>query len=573
MRHLQALNIDRSLDVHLTTYIRQQNAQVLRQHCLSIAPIQPVIQLIASQLKDAAEADKIEGTTQLQEKAYANQFNEDQEHSSRDEALARQLQRRKEEIQRSINACTTESRQTKLSISQLSTRLASFHQQLDDINRQLHLLQTQHSTTHHHQASASVYVTHSHPQTHTHGRPGVSDSPREQKLKCLIANKTDLLASIETLSREITQLKSTLHAQDTALRSLHTQYHEISGQEIQLRHREIARAERRRYLKGSLEALTQANRDKLDREIRANRANIDARRVNMEQTALHTCHAAFLNTLKRDLQDNILRQVQNHTNTALLNIIAQVHHHLEDLATLERSRTTLQQSQLNLNNQLAMRTGAESSTTRLDSENARLSDENTHLLETNTQLSLDFDHLLGARNRFAQYTFVTTAITAVATVAFYAFNSAFIPSVSLMLASVAGAAITGLLIATAIAWIRVLITQAEINDNCAKRDTNLVQIANNTKEMTQLSKEQLPTIEAAIRHYQQEVENGQSRVAQASANARQSLSNAEHIEVASGFSSILDQTGLGMFSTAPENRANREEHGVTNDVSGHPNRF
>lgn len=74
-----------------------------------------------------------------------------------------------------------------------------------------------------------------------------------------------------------------------------------------------------------------------------------------------------------------------------------------------------------------------------------------------------------------------------------------------------------------------------------------MQIANNSREMTQLAKSQMPAIEAAIQRYQQEVRTGEGRVKQAEANAHGAFAAAEAIAL--NLSSVA-QSGLGMFQQA-----------------------
>ncbi len=550
MRHLQALNIDRLLDEQLSAYLTHQDAQALRQHCLSITPIQPIMNTISTQLKTAAEQDKTEEATRLRDAAYQSQLTDDQTEASKDRALTARYSSRKGELQHSLRSIETENRKTEIEALDMSRHLSLLRSQLNDIHHQMGALQPQHTTTHHHPGHATAQVIVQNTATNVHVHPDAPINPQERRLIELNRDKDKLLRAIDKLNQDTATLKCTVISRGSSLQLLKSEINDISGQEIQLRQREIARAERSRSPRFSIEALTQANREKLNRDTRTRQNEIDAHRVEMENISIKKCHPAFLNTLERDLRGNTL-PLQNFENATLLSIIAKMRCHIADLVTLDESRHVLRQSQLNLNNQLAMQTAAESSTTRLDIANRRMKEENIGLLEANVNLSHISNDRLNTRNQFAQYALVATVLTAIGATVGYLLNATLLmmvaPVVPIILASLAGVVIAGLLITSAIAWISAAITQSEIDANHASHNNNLVQIADNSQEMTRLSKSQLPAIEAAIQRYQQESHSGQRRVEQAEANARGSFAAAEGIAVNLPF---VTQSGFGMFPPA-----------------------
>lgn len=550
MLHLQSLNIDRLLDEHLSAYLCRQNAQMLRQHCLNISPIQPIIQAISIQLKTAAEQDKMAQTTQLQQKAYQAQLNEDQNEASRDIALTAQYRVRKDEIHHNIQSIKAQYRDTEIAISHLSGRLFSLQDDLDNINRS--------STTHGHPSQLSGKMA---AQTNVHLHPASADAPREHRPTHQNNHKDNLLHGIKNLNREISNLRSTLQSHDNSLESFGSELQDISGQEILIRQREIARAERHRAPRGSMGALTQANREKLDRDTQAMQTKIGTRQSEMERLAREKCHPAFMDTLERTLQGSLLAHIQNNENAALLNIIAQMRRHVADLVTLEASKNALRQSQLNLNNQLAMRSTAESSSSRMDTDNNLMSDENVRLQEVNAQLSLINENFLYTRNQFAKYALITGLLTSLTATVGFLFNATLqiiIPTIiPYILAGLAIIVTTGLLITSGVAWIKALMTQSEIDENLSKHNHNLMQIANNSQEMARLAKQQLPAIETAIQHYQKEVQTRQGHVAQAEANARSSRTEAEEIEGIAIFLPSVSQSDLGIFSAASDTQHNQ----------------
>lgn len=544
MRLLQSINIDQLLNLHLNNYLRQQNAQMLRQDCLSVRPIGPIIQMISIQLKADAEQDKTTLTATLQEEAYQSQLATDQNEASHDKRLATQYRLRKSEIYQHMESIKIQHENTEMAISHLSGRLQLLHDQLDD---------RKHSgTTHAHltqrdRTQPALVDVHRHP---TNSRSTVNSK----------INKNELLHAIENLNQEITNLRLTLRSHNNSTVLFKSELDTISEQEIRIRQREISRTERRRRPNHSIATLTKANREKLDRDIREKRTEIDSLRIQLENLASEKCHSTFLDILEHSLQNDLLIHIQNNENTALLSIISHMRKHVADLFMLENSQNALNKAQLNLTNQFAMRTAAELSTTRMDASSNLMRDENVRLNEANRLLNNVKVDFLNRRNQWAKYALIAGVLTAVtATLGFLLGMSATLiipPLIPYILASFASVVTIGLLITSSIAWIKAAGTQSEINENSSKYNGNLNQIAKNSREIITLSKQQLPAIETAIPQYQQEIRTRQEQVKQATANARNSLTEAQEIEGISIFLPSVSQSGLGIFPVVNQNPQN-----------------
>ena len=538
---LQDINVAALLNAQIETHLRTKVPYAaLRTQCLTIAPIQSIVDRVVHQLNEEADKEKIQKTSSLTEQAHVSQRLRDAREQTDDRNMQVGCNTKKEQLSCAIQFQRGQLSEKNRILARNGNEVSRMRTELDQVIRDLGefttLIRSQSNQDQHPgvvadpvieglrtQHGAEIQHMHGHPQNH------MAELARKQaRADELSRLYNEARGSFEALRIEVSNL----------VRSISAAEHDLSGLLLQLdllREREIARQKRDGFRTTlapfNNKALSTENATRLRNDIQQACNLIDRHCDGMKKDARDRCHTTFLEQLYNHLDGLALPPAEK---IALKQLIAAMQQHMRDLTAHQE-----QQSLLN-RNVAALQTQNRQYET--NGERYRgLNLEHGGLINTNDLLGAELRILQGKqqtfeeqRNEYAQYALVATIAAGLGAIAgyFLIHTSVLVvaPIVPIVMAGVVGTALVTLLAIAGVAGIRALLVQSQAATKENTLSQNIARMEQITTDIARLG-DDAPRLQANIREFQRLIDQQRFIVSAADRTAHASLADAQAIEV------------------------------------------